>query len=220
MKYQNTSSLSAEQNIFSDFLQKKYFFTEEQINEVLSKTAWCDILALRNIVDDVVQQYAKVPMGMPIADYLYETLKSVEPLDIETKQKEIVNNVGNILDGNDTRVLSYNAFCDDAGRINHLIRSAMDFFVIHIDENIAIDKGPSGNIGTINSNLIQQYLPRSWLSGINFYVFVQKDGSKDIVVGIKKWTQGMSNDLFFADVAKKYHAISVSIPLSKFVIND
>jgi hypothetical protein len=55
------------------------------------------------------------------------------------------------------------------------------------------------------------------MGGINFYVFIQKNWIKRIGVGVQKWTTGTTNDACFGDLAKKYNATKVTIPLSHFI---
>jgi hypothetical protein len=55
------------------------------------------------------------------------------------------------------------------------------------------------------------------MSWINFYVFIQKDWTKRIAVGVQKGSTWTSNDIYFGELAEKYNATKVSIPLSKFV---
>ena len=77
------------------------------------------------------------------------------------------------------------------------------------------------NKSKIKSKLIQHYISRTrMMSGINFYVFVQKDSTKRLGIGTQKWTTGEANDYYFGELAKKNNATKVNIPLSSFIKNS
>ena len=145
------------------------------------------------VISDVEQKYAKIPMEISINEYLYENLMSVESLDIEKRKKDIADNIDTILDGQGTRIITYRDFIPNGTYSDELVAPNMqsyldqhvnDFFVVHIDENMVIDET---NKSKIKSKLIQHYISRTrMMSGINFYVFVQKDSTKRLGIGTQK----------------------------------
>lgn len=213
-------------NVVEEKLKKVYFFTKEQIYDVFNKNTDHDWYFFEQIIRDVEQQYAKIPMGISVNEYLYTTLMSIENLDLEQRKQDIITTVGDILDGQNTRLLSYMDFIpsgtfsqDDAWKNmkEYVKNDVQDFFVIHIDEDVAIDTNNKKDKERITSKLIQHYISRSRMSGINFFVFVQKNGMKRIAIWVQKWSTWTTNDEYFGDLAEKYTATKVNIPLSKFI---
>ena len=88
---------------------------------------------------------------------------------------------------------------------------------MHIDEDVSIDKNDKKDKARIDSQLIQKYIFRSRLQGINFCVFVQKDWTKKITIWVQKWSTWTSNDVYFGDLAKKYNATKITLTLSDFI---
>ena len=216
-------------------LKEIYFFTDQQILDVFRHTTKYDILSknteedvrvFEQVISDAEQKYAKIPMEISINEYLYQNLMSVESFNSEKRKQDIVDNIDTILDGQDTRIITYRDFIPNGTYSDELVvpnlqsyleQHVNDFFVIHIDEDIAIDEKKKSKI---KSKLIQHYLSRTrMMSGINFYVFVQKDGSKRLGIGTQKWTTGEANDYFFGELVKKNNATTVSIPLSSLIVD-
>lgn len=207
-------------------LKKTYLFTQQQLYDVFHKNTDQDWYFFEQIIRDVEQQYIKTPMWISINEYLYANLMSIEDLHLETRKQTIVDTIHDTLDWENTRTISYLDFLPNGTFSNdvawkhmkeYVKNSIQDFFVIHIQEDVSVDKNNKENKNKITSKLIQQYISRSRMSGINFYIFVQKDGTKRIGVGVQKWTTGTTNDIYFGDLAKKYNATKVTIPLSHFI---
>lgn len=173
-------------------LKKAYNFTVDQIHEVFNKNTDHDGYFYDQIIRDVEQQYAKIPMGIPIDEYLYETLMNIESLDMEKRQQEILSAIPAILDGKNTKVLSYMNFLPFGtfseqeawkGMKEYVKNNIQDFFVIHVDEDMPLKEDERS---VISCKLVRTYLSRTWKQGMNFYVFVQKDGVKSIAIGTQK----------------------------------
>lgn len=214
---------------FSEDLRNIYFFTEEQIRNVFLKTKTHDINLFHKIVDDVERQYTQISMGVSISDYLYENLMSIERIgdwDMIKRKQEIISNIHDILDGPDSTIISYITFVPP-GKVSeeniwedleaYFKSHVQDFFVVRIEENIVIEKNNKKDKEKMTSQLVQKYISQSRMSGINFYVFIQKNGKKRIGVGIQKWTCWSNDDILFGELAKKYEVTKVCIPLSRFV---
>jgi hypothetical protein len=212
-----------------------YFFTDQQILDVFrhntkydifSKNTEEDVRIFEQVIADVEQKYAKIPMEISINEYLYQNLMSVESFDIEKRKQGIADNIDTILDGQGTRIITYRDFIPNGtysdelvapNLQNYLDQHINDFFLIHIDEDMVIDET---NKSKINSKLVQHYISRTrMMTGINFYVFVQKDGAKKIVVGTQKGTTGETNNYYFGELAKKNNATTVNVPLSSLIVD-
>ncbi len=217
-------------------LKEVYLFTDQQIldvfrhnikDDILSKNTEDEVHIFEQVIADVELQYVKTPMEISINAYLYENLMSVEFFDSEKRKQDIIDNVDTTLDGQDTKVITYMDFLPNGtysdellapNLQNYLDQHINDFFVIHIDEDMVIDET---NKSKINSKLVQHYISRTrMMTGINFYVFVQKDGAKKIVVGTQKGTTGETNNYYFGELAKENNATKVTIPLSHFIKNS
>ena len=204
-------------------LREVYFFKPEQIENVINKNIGDDAYLLEQIVRDVKKQYAKIPLAVPINEYLYDTLMEIEPLDIEKRKQDITSNVHDTLDGQNTKTISLSDFVptktfsqEDAWKKmkEYVKNEVQDFFVIHIDKDPAIEKADAEKI---TSKLIRHYLSQTRMTGMNLYIFVQKDWTKAIAPWIQSWPRGIANDSYFGDLAKKYNATMVTLPLSHFL---
>ncbi len=207
-------------------LRDIYFFTHQQISDVLKIYNNNNQNIVNNILDDVENQYKNIPSDVSANEYLYANLMSIEFVDKKKKQQEIIDNKWEILDSKESKVVSYMNFLPN-GQYNHeeiylhlenyLTKQVQDFFVIHIKEDIVIDKENKKDKEKITSELVKRYIWRSRWDGINFYVFVQKNGAKKIAIGTQKWTTWTSNDIFFWEIAKRNNVLYVTIPLSSFL---
>lgn len=218
--------LAKKLNKIEQMLKNIYFFTEDQIYDVFNKNTDSDWYFFEQIIRDVEQQYAKMQMDIPINEYLYENLMSINSLDITKRQEEITDNIHEILDWDDVKNLSYmdflphNTFSEEMAwkKMKEYVKQhVQDFFVVRIDEDVAINKESRQDKSRIDSKLIQKYISWSSMQGINFFVFVQKDWTKRIAIGVQKGTTGTTNDFYFSDLAKKYNATKITIPLSHFI---
>jgi len=215
---------SPEYNQISYLLRDVYSFTEQQLGEVLKYNMDSDVHVLYHAINDVNQQYNSIPLDIPINEYLYDVLMNITSVDEKKRNLTINNDICSLLDGDATRTISYrdflprNTFSDEDVPANmelYIQQHVKDFFIVHIDEDIQIS---SNNKSRLDSKMVQHYISWSRMMWINFYVFVEKNGTKKIAVGVQKWSTWNSNDAHFGELFKKYNAQKFNIPLSSFLL--
>ena len=101
---QQTSSI----NSLQDTLKKIYFFTDQQIADVLAQGI--DDHLLEHIVFDVEAKYKITPLEISINDYLYEALMNIQTIDAKDRNHEIMNIIDTILDEKNITKLVYTQF--------------------------------------------------------------------------------------------------------------
>jgi len=160
--------LANKQSSAEEKLIKNYFFTQKQIAAILDKHSDRDAQFYNQIIRDVEQQYATVPMDVPINEYLYDTLMSIQPLHKKPRKHRILRDISRILAQDDQEILSYEQFIpsefteDDIEDYlkKYIKNDVLDFYVVSIDD-----------AGELPTNLINNDLK----PGMDLYVFVQKD---------------------------------------------
>jgi|GEM_PF-4131020 len=192
-----------------ELLKKKYFFTQEQLYDILHKNTDHDGYFYEQIIHDVEQKFtsSSLPQGASINEYLYQSLMNIEPLDMREREQYIINSTHDILYARDTQILSYDQFVRPDLN-NDIVRKQLktyvkddvqDFFVLHINED----------------DLHGLTLPHTMLdfsNGTSLYVFVQKDSYRFVV----KYPADGVHPNRLDSLANKYNATTVTIPLSHF----
>ncbi len=207
---------------FSEDLRNIYFFTEEQIRNVFLKTKTHDINIFNQIVADVEKQYTISPMEMPISDYLYKNLMSIEDITQEVidqqKYREILNHPEKYIEVDISHVLQYGDFKksynadDDLVHntiINYIQKHVQEIYLLHIEEELLSQK----DIKKLPKR-IQNRLRFSEYRGINLYTFVQKNWEVKIAPWVFGWSMWRANDSYFGEVFNEYKAPVVRIALS------
>lgn len=216
-----------QRSMVKEKLKKIYFFTEHQLNEVFDINAERDILFFDQIITDVEQKYVSdyISFGIPINEYLYETLTHIEDKSWDVVDESIYRDALTNIDkyiGKNAQMLQYDSFqksresWDVAIRenITHYIQNSVkDFFIIHIDQDINLSDEEKDTLPGTIKNLLK-YSEYRW---INFYVFVQKDGKIVFVPWVFGWSTWRANDSYFGDIFKQLAAKKVDIALSSLV---
>ena len=206
-------------------LRKVYFFTEEQIYDIFNKKTDQDWYFFEKIIRDVEQQYAKTSMDIPINDYLYETLMSIEDktpdIVYDQKYREILNNPKKYIEVDISHILQYDHFkksyeMDDTlvhdTIVDYIKNHVQEFFLLRIDEESLSKK----DIKKL-PKCIQNWLRFSEYRGINLYTFVQKNWLIKIAPWVFGWSMWRANDSYFGEVFNEQKAPIIKIALSSLI---
>lgn len=217
--------LAKKLNNIEQMLKNIYFFTEDQLCNVFNKNTDNDWYFFEQIICDVEQQYTKTPMDIPINEYLYENLMSIEDKTSEVidqqKYREILNHPEKYIDVNFSHIYSYSDFekfsdenknSVDENIRDYIYRGVDEMFILRINEDLVSDKDKKKL-----PHRIQHLLRFSEYRWINLYTFVQKNWLIKIVPGVFGGSAWRANDAYFGDIFKDMDAKKYEIWLSSLV---